>query len=78
VADPRVVVGELVHEDGRRFVWFINMVDSTLSCEPKLQAGALRSLDSARELEPGRLELGPFAVRVLELDESSGRPTRVR
>jgi endo-1,4-beta-mannosidase len=72
VADPRVVVGELEHEDGRRFVWFINMVDATLSCEPKLQAGSLRNLEGARELGGTRLELGAFGVRVLELDSSPG------
>jgi hypothetical protein len=75
VADPRVVVGELVHEDGRRFVWFINMVDTQLQCEPRLSGGTLRELDA--EQDPVRphphgynLELAPFAVRVLELQEN--------
>jgi hypothetical protein len=80
VADPRVVVGELVHEDGRRFVWFINMVDTSLRCEPKLRSGALLSLDAAQKPAEARafcgdalrpearfLELPPFGVQVLEL-----------
>lgn len=77
VADPRVVVGELVHEDGRRFVWFINMVDTSLRCEPNLRSGALHSLDGARERTgadtagtprtPSPLEFRPFGGHVLEL-----------
>jgi len=67
VADPRVVVGELVHEDGRRFVWFINMVDTSLRCEPRLRSGVLHSLDGAREPIGNSLEFPPFGVHVLEL-----------
>ena len=67
VADPRVVVGELVHEGGRRFVWFINVVDTSLRCEPKLRAGVLRGLDGTREPISDSLELPPFGVHVLEL-----------
>jgi hypothetical protein len=78
VADPRVVVGELVHEDGRRFVWLINMVAAALSCEPRLRAGALRSLEGPRELTGKSVELGPFGVRVLGLEASSGRAARAR
>jgi len=76
--DPRVVVGELEHEDGRRFVWLINLVDAALSCEPRLRAGALRQLEGARELTGKSVELGPFGVRVLELEASSGRAARAR
>jgi hypothetical protein len=67
VADPRVVVGELVHEDGRRFVWFINMVDTSLRCEPRLRSGVLQGLDGAREPIGNGLEFPPFGVHVLEL-----------
>jgi hypothetical protein len=73
--DPRVTVGELVHEDGRRFVWFINLVDATLRCTPTLRGaplppGRLRPLPGV-EGEPaatdGSFALSPFGVRVWEL-----------
>jgi endo-1,4-beta-mannosidase len=64
VHDPRVIVGELEHEDGRRFVWFINESDSPLTCTPKLVSGGLREL--AGMTSPDALELEAFGVRVLE------------
>jgi hypothetical protein len=70
VSDPRVVVGELLHEDGRRFVWFINMLDAALRCEPRLRRGALSILTGMEPepaFDPKAFELGPFGVRVLEL-----------
>jgi len=75
VQDPRVVCGELEHEDGRRFAWFINMVDEALRCEPILRSGTLQTLggslsaglaSGSPEDVSGPLELPPFGVRVLE------------
>lgn len=64
VLDPRVIVGELVHEDGRRFVWLISESDASVACTPELASGSLRELDGAPPRFP--LALDPFGVRVLE------------
>jgi endo-1,4-beta-mannosidase len=63
VDDPRVIVGEMLHADGRRFVWFINAVDAPLSCTPRLASGSLRELGSDGVVST--FELAPFGVRVL-------------
>lgn len=74
VADPRVTVGELAHEDGRRFVWFINLVDGEVRCQPRLPGAQLLPLfgsEPGAEGEPasadGGFMLPPFGVRVWEL-----------
>lgn len=64
VNDPRVIVGEMLHEDGRRFVWFISESDTRLSCTPRVNGGTLRDLEGGAVRLP--LELEPFGVRVLE------------
>ena len=64
VNDPRVIVGELRHEDGRRFVWFISESDAPLDCTPVLGDGSLRELTGDAVASP--LALPPFGVRVLE------------
>jgi endo-1,4-beta-mannosidase len=64
VNDPRVIVGEMVHEDGRRFVWLINASDAALVCTPIIATGTLRDLTHQRR--QSGVELGPFAVSVLE------------
>jgi len=66
------LVEELAHEDGRRFVWFINMLGIALRCEPRSRTGALRTLagsDQEPVFDGTGLDLPPFAVRVLELKE---------
>jgi hypothetical protein len=68
VADPRVVVGELVHDDGRRFIGFIRRLDSALACELRVRCSRLRQLDAERSPVRKRLALAPFAVQVLELE----------
>lgn len=67
VADPRVIVGEMVHEDGRRFVWVTNASDAQLTCEPILASGRLRELEGGSVRS--RVELEPFGVVVLERTE---------
>jgi hypothetical protein len=64
VNDPRVIVGELVHEDGRRFVWFINASDGPLACTALLASGQLHELEGGAASLP--LTLTAFGVRVLE------------
>lgn len=67
VHDPRVVVGEMVHESGRRFAWFISQSDAPLSFTPTLASGRLRPLaqDGGPDV-PSPLELPAFGVTVLE------------
>lgn len=64
VPDPRVIVGEMLHADGRRFVWFISESEARVSCTPRLSAGTLRELEGGAVKIP--LELEPYGVRVLE------------
>jgi hypothetical protein len=64
VNDPRVIVGEMVHEDGRRFVWLINASDTPLVCTPFIATGTLRDL--THQERQSSVELGPFGVSVLE------------
>jgi endo-1,4-beta-mannosidase len=63
VDDPRVMVSELVRNDGARLIWFVSQGDRTLSVTPILAAGRLFDGNSAVE----KVELGPFGVVVLEL-----------
>lgn len=45
VADPRVLVDALVHEDGTRFVWLVSEADDELKVQPRVDDGALETLD---------------------------------
>jgi endo-1,4-beta-mannosidase len=66
VDDPRVAVDELVHADGRRFVWLVSQSDGELSVKPTLANGLdLRTL--AGDPVAGELLLPPFGVGVYEL-----------
>src|SRR3954452_24172074 len=65
--DPRVFTDELVHEDGRRFVFFVSQHESPVTVTPSVAGGDLRTLDGA----PGStLTLDPYgvAVRLLTQD----------
>ncbi|HTV20306.1 MAG TPA: cellulase family glycosylhydrolase [Polyangiaceae bacterium] len=64
VNDPRIIVGEMVHDDGRRFVWFISESETPVSCTPRIATGALRELEGGALKMP--LALEPFEVRVVE------------
>jgi len=64
VHDPRVIVGEMVHDDGRQFVWLTNASDAKLACEPIVKKGSLRELGGGK-VRPS-VELEPFGVVVLE------------
>jgi hypothetical protein len=59
-----VIVGELAHRDGRRFVWFISECATPLTCAPLLSSGTLRELEGGAPRLP--LALDPYGVRVLE------------
>lgn len=62
VPDGRVAASELVHDDGRNFVWFVNHSDETASVVPVVE-GRLVAGDGSNITT---VELGPFAVVVLE------------
>ncbi|WP_225850700.1 cellulase family glycosylhydrolase [Streptomyces sp. HPF1205] len=64
VADSRVSVDRLVHEDGRTFVWLVSQSRSDLSVKPVVTAGSLHELDGA---PADAVALPPYGVRVLEL-----------
>ncbi|HWM38750.1 MAG TPA: cellulase family glycosylhydrolase [Streptomyces sp.] len=64
VADPRVLVGRMTHEDGRDFVWFVSQHDEQLTAEPLVTTGTLVSLDGGKL---GKVKLPPYGVLVAEL-----------
>ena len=61
VADPRVLVGELVHDDGTRWIWFVSESAGELTVHPELAAGL--TLDAGDEIT-----LPPYGVSVRHLD----------
>ncbi|HWC78809.1 MAG TPA: cellulase family glycosylhydrolase [Pseudonocardiaceae bacterium] len=66
VDDTRVAVDGLVHEDGRRFVWFVSQADAPLTITPRLAAGVgLVDLDGGDPDESVRLP--PFGVAVRQI-----------
>ena len=64
VEDPRVLVGELVHADGTRLVWFVSESDQQLTVTPILASGDLRDGDAPVT----DVTLPPFGVSVLTLN----------
>ncbi len=63
VDDPRVLVSELVRDDGARLVWFVSQHEDTLAVVPVLASGSL--FDGDQPIDAVKLE--PFGVAVLEL-----------
>lgn len=65
VDEPEIIVGELEHEDGRRFVWLINTVERPQVAFPQVaDGGALVPLGGGDPVV--QVELGPYAVEVLQ------------
>jgi endo-1,4-beta-mannosidase len=62
VDDPRVMVSELVRDDGARLIWFVSQSEESLTVTPILAAGALFDGDTAT----AGVVLDPFGVVVLE------------
>ena len=60
VDSPDVVVGEMEHADGARFVWLINMTDEETTATPR--GAELVTLDGD---SVGQVTLPPFGVEVL-------------
>ena len=57
----------MVHEDGRRYVYFVSQHETEATVEPSVPGGALRTLDG----EPvSSVTLPPYgvALRLLTLD----------
>lgn len=64
VADLRVGVDRLVHEDGRSFVWLVSQSPAELPVKPLVTDGALYELDGT---PADTVTLPAYGVRVLEL-----------
>ncbi|MGH8889947.1 MAG: beta-mannosidase, partial [Acidothermaceae bacterium] len=65
--DPRVNVGELTHEDGRRFVWFISQASDEVTVKPRASDGGwLRGLGGTDALID--VTLPPYGVAVCQLE----------
>lgn len=63
VEDPRVLVSELVHDDGTRLIWFVSESDEPLTVTPILKTGTFHDGD-----EPvTEVTLDPFGVAVRTL-----------
>ncbi|NKI42161.1 cellulase family glycosylhydrolase [Streptomyces physcomitrii] len=63
VPDGRVVTGELAHEDGRRFVWFLSQHPGPLTVRPRVREGRLTGLDGEQVTE---VALDAYGVLVAE------------
>lgn len=74
VDDDRVFVDGLVHDDGRRFVWFVSQSADPLTLTPILAGGGtLRDvLTGATGTE---VEVAPFGVRVLQVVPATADPS---
>jgi len=64
VDSPDITCGEMVHEDGRRFVWLINLADAERTATPILASGSLVEEAGTSVAE---VTLPAFGVQVLEL-----------
>jgi endo-1,4-beta-mannosidase len=60
VDDPRVLVSELVHDDGTRLIWFVSESAEPLTVTPILPSGSLRDGDD----EATTVTLAPFGVAI--------------
>lgn len=68
VDDPRVIVGELVHEDGRRYAWLISQAAETLDVTPVLGGGlADAKLVTLGGAPAPSVPLPPYGVVVVEV-----------
>jgi endo-1,4-beta-mannosidase len=63
VDDPRVMVSELVRDDGARLIWFVSQSAEQLTVTPIANSGTLQDGENTVET----MELEPFGVRVLTL-----------
>ena len=79
VEDPSVHVGELVHRDGRRFVWLISQSASPLVVKPVVGDGLqLRPLSGGDPIdtpETSYIALAPYGVEVHLLEHVEGNPS---
>lgn len=79
VADPGAYVGELRHDDGRRFVWLVSQSPEPLVVKPDLPAGTrLRPLlggDRTGTRTDPNITLAPFGVEVHLLEHVEGNPS---
>ena len=61
--DPRVNIGELSHEDGRRFVWFVSQSVDEVTIRPLLSGGlSLYDIDSNEMLAD--VTMPPYGVAI--------------
>ncbi|OZM75906.1 beta-mannosidase [Pseudonocardia sp. MH-G8] len=66
VADPLVHVEALVHPDGRRFLWVLSQHEDAVTAHVEITAGLVDAV-TGEPVEPGRVPLDPFGVRVLQM-----------
>jgi endo-1,4-beta-mannosidase len=66
VDDPRIVVGEMVHDSGSRFAWFVSQSDTVMNVAPA--TGGLTLLDEGRSAVQ-QFDIEPFGVVVLEITD---------
>ncbi|MCJ7826974.1 MAG: beta-mannosidase, partial [Demequinaceae bacterium] len=65
VDSGNVAVGEMIHEDGRRFVWFINLSGTSVAVTPKI-AGSGPLVPLGGQGSVTSVSLPPFGVEILE------------
>lgn len=64
--DPRVFTDALVHEDGRRFVFFVSQHETEVTVTPTVAGGELQALDGTPSPS---VTLAPYGVSVLLLTQ---------
>ena len=62
VADPKVFVDSLVHDDGREFVFFVSQHSEPVTVLPSVTSGGLVTLDGA---PLHSVAIDPYGVAVL-------------
>lgn len=67
VDDPLVFTDTLVHEDGRRFAWFVSEHDAPVTVRPLVGGASLRTLDGGTPVT--EVSLPAYGVQVLELEQ---------
>lgn len=60
-----VSIGQMVHEDGRRFVWFVNLTDEATTVRPRM-FGSSPLVPLGGQGSVTEVSIAPFGVEVLE------------
>lgn len=66
VTDPRVLVSEMVHDDGQRYAWLVSQSPEASTVTPTVGRGHLEDLDGNAV---SQLTLSPYGVTILAITD---------